>query len=118
MERVQRLVLSKLPPLGGNFPLTSTLSLRLMNLLSGSNNAESAVTAVQSILELPRVSFVSNIGREQVLHHMRFSIEYLRRSGLLDKNGKPMNLFSLAAHLYVGVLCLHMRARSDYWLVS
>ncbi|KAJ7917141.1 hypothetical protein B0H13DRAFT_2231514 [Mycena leptocephala] len=100
MERVQRLVLSKLPPLGGNFPLTSTLSLRLMNLLSGSNNAESAVAAVQSILELPRVSFVSNIGREQVLHHMRFSIEYLRRSGLLDKNGKPMNLFSLAAHLY------------------
>ncbi|KAJ6489614.1 hypothetical protein C8R47DRAFT_1177216 [Mycena vitilis] len=100
MERVQRLVLSKLPPLGGNFPLTSTLSLRLMNLVTGSNNAETAVAAVKSILELPRISFVSDIGRAQVQHHMRFSIEYLRRAGLLDETGTPMNLFSLAAHLY------------------
>ncbi|KAJ7605051.1 hypothetical protein DFH06DRAFT_1275646 [Mycena polygramma] len=100
MERVQRLVLSKLPPLGGNFPLTSTLSLRLMNLVTGSNNAETTVAAVKSILELPRISFVSDIGRAQVQHHMRFSVEYLRRAGLLDKTGTPMNLFSLAAHLY------------------
>ncbi|KAJ6601172.1 hypothetical protein DFH09DRAFT_1257794 [Mycena vulgaris] len=100
MDRVKRLVLSKLPALGGNFPLTSTLSLRLMNLLNGSNDAKSAVDAVTSILSLPRISFISDIGREQVLHHMRFSIEYLRRSGLLDKDGNPMNLFSLAAHLY------------------
>ncbi|KAF8146445.1 hypothetical protein K438DRAFT_507113 [Mycena galopus ATCC 62051] len=100
MERVQRLVLSRLPPLGGNFPLTPTLSLRLMNLLSGSNQAEGAVAAVQSILKLPRISFISNIGQEQLSHHMRFSIEYLRRSGLLDKDGRPMDLFSMAAHLY------------------
>ncbi|KAJ6541715.1 hypothetical protein B0H19DRAFT_1239495 [Mycena capillaripes] len=100
MDRVQRLALSKLPSLGGNFPLTSTLSLRLMNLLNGSDNAGTAVAAVQSILKLPRISFVSDIGREQVLRHMRFSIEYLRRSGLLDENGKPMNLFGLVAHLY------------------
>ncbi|KAJ7762289.1 hypothetical protein DFH07DRAFT_813783 [Mycena maculata] len=100
MERVQRLVLSRLPALGGNFPLTSSLSLRLMNLLNGSNNAEVAVQAVRSILSLPRISFTSDIGRDQVLHHMRFSIEYLRRSGLLDRDGKPMDLFSLAAHLY------------------
>ncbi|KAJ7157241.1 hypothetical protein C8R46DRAFT_1004148 [Mycena filopes] len=100
LERVQRLVLSKLPALGGNFPLTSTLSLRLMNLLKGSDDAEVAVTAVKSILDLPRISFVSEIGRAQVLNHMRFSIEYLRRAGLIDQEGNPMNLFSLAAHLY------------------
>ncbi|KAJ7511822.1 hypothetical protein B0H11DRAFT_2268815 [Mycena galericulata] len=100
MERVQRLVLSRLPALGGNFPLTSSLCLRLMNLLDGSDDAEGSVAAVGSILSLPRISFTSDIGRDQVLHHMRFSIEYLRRSGLLDKDGKPMDLFSLAAHLY------------------
>ncbi|KAJ7045103.1 hypothetical protein C8F04DRAFT_1343667 [Mycena alexandri] len=100
MERVQRLVTSRLPPLGSSFPLTSTLSLRLMNLLKGSNDAEAAVAAVASILSLPRISFVSEIGRAQMLNHMRFSIEYLRRSGLIDKEGNPMNLFSLAAHLY------------------
>ncbi|KAJ7608765.1 hypothetical protein FB45DRAFT_1128535 [Roridomyces roridus] len=100
MERVQRLVLSKLPPLGGNFPLTSSLSLRLMNLLNGSNDAPVAVEAVQSLLRLPRISFTSDVGRDQVLHHMRFSIEYLRRSGLLLADGRPLDLFSLAAHLY------------------
>jgi hypothetical protein len=104
MDRVQRMVLSKLPALGGNFPLTSTLSLRLMNLLNGSGDAKFAMDAVKSILSMPQISFISDMGREQVLHHMRFSIEYLRRSGLLDRNGQPMNLFSLAAHLYVRLL--------------
>ncbi|KAG5652595.1 hypothetical protein H0H81_004426 [Sphagnurus paluster] len=45
MERVKRLVLSKLPSLGGNFPLTSTLAMRLLNLLEGSDNAAVAVNA-------------------------------------------------------------------------
>ena len=36
----------------------------------------------------------------QILHHIRFSIDYLRRSGLLDKDGNPINLFGVAAHLY------------------
>ncbi|CAK5280839.1 unnamed protein product [Mycena citricolor] len=100
LDRVQRMVLSKIPPLGGNFPLTSTLCLRLLSMLSGSNNADSAVAAVDSILKLPRISFVSDIGRDQVLHHMRFSIEYLRRMGLVDCRGQPSQLFSLTAHLY------------------
>ena len=100
MDRCQRLVLSKLPSLGGNFPLTSTMVLRLFNLLQGSNNAPVARDAVKSLLRLPHVSFVSEVGREQILHHIRFSIDYLRRAGLLDSEGNPINLFGIAAHLY------------------
>lgn len=100
MDRVQRLILSKLPSLGGNFPLTSTLSLRLFNLLDGSDNAEVAVKSVQSLLKLPRISFSSEVGQHQLLHHLRFSIDYLRRARLLDKEGRPMNLFGIAAHLF------------------
>lgn len=100
MDRVQRLVLSKIPALGGNFPLTSTLSLRLFNLLEGSDNAQVAVKAIQSLLKLPRVSFSSEVGQHQLLHHLRFSIEYLRRARLLDREGRPMNLFGIAAHLF------------------
>lgn len=100
LDRVQRLVLSKLPSLAGNFPLTSTLTLRLLNLLEGSNYAPVAVKAVKSLLSLPHISFASDAGRHQLLHHLRFSIEYLRRSRLLDKHGNPMNLFAVAAHLY------------------
>ncbi|KAF9461731.1 hypothetical protein BDZ94DRAFT_800063 [Collybia nuda] len=100
LDRVQRLVLSKLPSLGGNFPLTSTLTLRLLNLLHGSDNAPVAVRAIKSLMSLPHVSFGSEAGRHQLLHHLRFSIEYLRRGRLLDKEGKPLNLFAIAAHLY------------------
>ncbi|EGO30017.1 hypothetical protein SERLADRAFT_413254 [Serpula lacrymans var. lacrymans S7.9] len=100
MDRVQRLILSKLPSLGGNFPLTSTLSLRLFNLLEGSDYAPTAVQAVQGLMRLPHISFGSDAGRHQLLHHLRFSIDYLRRAHLLDDSGKPLNLFGIAAHLY------------------
>ncbi|KAK2461121.1 hypothetical protein APHAL10511_006648 [Amanita phalloides] len=100
MDRVQRLVLSKLPTLGGNFPLTSTLVLRLCNLLHGSNNASVAVNAIRTISSLPSICFGYEVGRNQILHHLRFSIEYLRRSHLLDEQGKPTNLYAVAAHLY------------------
>ncbi|KAI0073118.1 P-loop containing nucleoside triphosphate hydrolase protein [Panus rudis PR-1116 ss-1] len=100
IDRAQRLVLSKLPSLGGNFPITSTMVLRLFNLLQGSNYAPVAKRAVGSLLTLPHVSFISDTGRQQLLHHVRFSIDYLRRAGLLDASGNPIDLFGIAAHLY------------------
>ena len=74
--------------------------LRLFNLLEGSNYAPYAVHAIHSILRLPHISFGSDIGKSQVLHHLRFSIDYLRRANLLSQEGKPANLFGVASHLY------------------
>ncbi|KAF8632345.1 hypothetical protein AX15_001928 [Amanita polypyramis BW_CC] len=100
MDRVQRLMLSKLPTLGSSFPMTSTLALRLCNFLYGSDNATVALDAIRTVTSVPSISFNSEIGRHQLLHHLRFSIEYLRRSHLLDMRGRPINLYALAAHLY------------------
>ncbi|KAG1758646.1 hypothetical protein EDD22DRAFT_997577 [Suillus occidentalis] len=100
MSRVQRLVLSKLPSLSASFPVTSTLVVRLFNLLEGSDYSTTAVAAVQRLFRLPQISFSSEEGRYQLLHHLRFSIDYLRRARLLDEQGKPLNLFGIAAHLY------------------
>ena len=74
--------------------------LRLFNLLEGSNYAPYAVDAIRSILRLPHISFGSDVGKSQLLHHLRFSIDYLRRAHLLNQVGKPINLFGIAAHLY------------------
>ena len=74
--------------------------LRLFNLLDGSNYAPYAVDAIRSILRLPHISFGSDVGKSQLLHHLRFSIDYLRRADLLNPVGKPVNLFGIAAHLY------------------
>ena len=100
MDRVQRLTLSKLPSLGAYFPVTSTLVLRLFNLLDGSGYAPAAVNAIQRLFRLPQVSFGSEEGKHQLLHHLRFSIDYLRRARLLDEHGRPFNLFGIASQLY------------------
>ena len=38
--------------------------------------------------------------KDQVAHHLRFSIEYLRRQSLLGANGAPLNFAGLVSHLY------------------
>ncbi|KAF9648472.1 P-loop containing nucleoside triphosphate hydrolase protein [Thelephora ganbajun] len=99
-DRVQRIILSRLPSLAGQFPLTSTLVLRLLNLMHGADSAPATVKAVRSLLQMPQVIWDSREGEHQLLHHLRFSIEYLRRARLVDGKGRPMNLFGIAAHLY------------------
>jgi hypothetical protein len=71
-----------------------------MNLLVGSDDAPVAVRAIKSLLSLPQVSVSSEGGRQQLLHHLRFSIDYLRRARLLDVDGVPLNLYGISAHLY------------------
>ncbi|KAG9000216.1 hypothetical protein FRB94_005612 [Tulasnella sp. JGI-2019a] len=100
VDRVYRLMTSKIPPLTGNMPLTTTLSLRLCNLLHGSDNSKSAVKSIKSFLELTQLTVSSDTGRDEVLHQIRFSIDYLRRSGLLDERGRPLTLFPVVGHLY------------------
>jgi hypothetical protein len=99
-ERVRQVVLSKLPALRGNYPLTPTLSLRLANLLSESGFAPAAVDALQTMFRLPRLTVGSDVCREQTVHQLRFSMEYLIRTQLLDSQGTPLHpWYSLAAYL-------------------
>lgn len=100
MDRINRMLLSRLPRLTGTFPLSSTMVLRLFSLLEGSGHHPYAVHAINCILRLPHISFGSGVGKSQLLHHLRFSIDYLRRSHLLTREGKPVNLFGIASHLY------------------
>ena len=99
-NKVYRLMSSRLPDLNGHFPITTTLVLRLFTLLTESKNAPYAVNAINSLLSQPRLYLDSPIFKEQVLHHLRFSIEYLRRQDLLSSRGTPINFAGLTSHLY------------------
>jgi hypothetical protein len=68
--------------------------------MHGADLAPVTVKAVRSLLQMPQVIWDSQEGEHQLLHHLRFSIEYLRRARLIDGEGRPMNLFGIAAHLY------------------
>jgi len=100
-ERVKQVVLSRLPALRGKYPLTPTLSLRLVSLLTNSGFAPNAVDAVSDLLKLDSLTVGSDISRVQTLFNMRFAIEYLIRTHLIDSSGSPLYPWSnLATFLY------------------
>lgn len=98
--KVCRLLSSRLPDLTGHFPVTTTLILRLFTLLHESGYSKYAVNAVNSLLSQPRLYLDGPSFKDQVLHHLRFSIEYLRRHDLLSAEGVPLNFAGLTSHLY------------------
>ncbi|KAG8812890.1 hypothetical protein FRC17_001765, partial [Serendipita sp. 399] len=100
-ERVKQVVLSRLPALRGNYPLTPTLSLRLVSLLVDSGHAPSARDAVSDLLKIDKLTVGSDITRDQTLYNLRFSVEYLIRAQVMDSNGAPLHpWFNLASFLY------------------
>ncbi|KAH0402048.1 P-loop containing nucleoside triphosphate hydrolase protein, partial [Aureobasidium melanogenum] len=99
-EKVLRLMSSRLPDLNGHFPVTTTLVLRLFTLLHGSNNSKYAASCINSLLSQPRLYMGGPSFKDQTLHHLRFSIEYLRRQQLLDAKGTTLNFAGLVSHLY------------------
>lgn len=100
LSKVHKLISSRLPDLNGHFPITTTLVLRLFTLLNSSENAPFAVRCVNSLLSQPRLYLGGEDAKMTVLHHLRFSIEYLRRQHLLDAQGVPLNFAGAVSHLY------------------
>lgn len=98
--KVCRLLSSRLPDLNGHFPITTTLVLRLFALLHESKSSQYAVRAITSLLSQPRLYLGGDESKMTVLHHLRFSIEYLRRQQLLDTLGRPLNFAGCVSHLY------------------
>ncbi|KAI9655950.1 MAG: hypothetical protein M1829_000460 [Trizodia sp. TS-e1964] len=100
IDKACRLISSRLPDLNGHFPITTTLVLRLFTLLDGSGNSPYAQMAINSLLSQPRLYLGSTEFRYAVLHHLRFSIEYLRRQNLLNSEGVPTDHTQIISHLY------------------
>ncbi|KAI9783682.1 MAG: hypothetical protein M1839_003530 [Geoglossum umbratile] len=100
LDKACRLLSSRLPDLNGHFPMTTTLVLRLFALLHESKESEYARRAVNALLSQPRLYLGGESFKDQVLHHVRFSIEYLRRQRLLGPRGEPINFTSCVTHLF------------------
>jgi hypothetical protein len=100
LSKIHKLISSRLPDLNGHFPITTTLVLRLFTLLHSSDNSPFAVRSVNSLLSQPRLYLGGEEAKMTVLHHLRFSIEYLRRQHLLDAQGVPLNFAGAVSHLY------------------
>lgn len=99
-NKIRRLMSSRLPDLNGHFPITTTLVLRLLTLLHDSKNSPFAIRSVNALLSQPRLYLGGEESKSTVLHHLRFSIEYLRRNYLLGPHGEPLHFAPCVNHLY------------------
>ncbi|KAJ4309438.1 hypothetical protein N0V84_011507 [Fusarium piperis] len=117
-DRVHEIMSSRLPALKGQFPISTTLILRLFILLHGTNNCRFAVDAVQALLSQTRLYLGGPDAEMSVKHHLRFSIEYLRRQNLLSATGTPIHFAGLVGHLYFtenAVFAFHSLLRGGYF---
>jgi hypothetical protein len=117
-ERVFEIISSRLPDLKGQFSISTTLILRLLTLLHGTNNTDIAVAATDSLLAQTRTYLGGYEAKAAVLHHVRFSIEYLRRQHLVSKDGAPLNFCGLVSHLYYAensAFAFHALLKSGYF---
>lgn len=100
LSKVYQLISSRLPDLNGHFPITTSLVLRLFILLHNSNESVYAAAAINSLLSQARLCLGGQESKVKVLHHLRFSIEYLRRQHLLGSQGEPIDFACGISHLY------------------
>ncbi|EEB06458.1 DEAD/DEAH box helicase [Schizosaccharomyces japonicus yFS275] len=100
MHKIYRLLTTKLWDIQGQYPVTTTLTLQLSQLVSGSQASPFARDLVKALVNEPKFMKNGETFSVQFLHHLRFNIEYLRREGLLDEFCKPINLSTLTTHLY------------------
>lgn len=117
-ERVFEIMSSTLPDLRGHFPLSTTLVLRLLGLLHHTKNSEYATKAIHSLLSQTHLYLGGPSGQMAIKHHLRFSIEYLRRQHLLSHNGAPLNFAGLVGHLYFtenAVFAFHSLLKEGYF---
>jgi hypothetical protein len=116
-ERVYEIMSLRLPDLQGQFPLSTTLILRLMGLLHHTDGSQYAVDAVSSLLSQTRVYLGGAQHQMAIKHHVRFSIEYLRRQDLLSRDGKPLEFAGLVGRLYFtenAVFAFHYLLKEGY----
>lgn len=117
-KRVYEIMSARLPGLNGQFPISTTLVLRLFSLLHGSENCTFAVNMVQSLLSQTRLYLGGPESEMSIKHHVRFSIEYLRRQNLLSATGVPINFASIIGHLYFmenAVFAFHSLLKGGYF---
>ncbi|KAI7914344.1 DEAD/DEAH box helicase [Pyricularia oryzae] len=91
---------SRLPDLRGQFPVSTTIVLRTLSLCSHTQNNEFSIQAAQSLLSQNLLYLGGPAEELAVKHHLRFSIEYLRKQHLLSDSGAPLNFAGLITHLY------------------
>uniref|UniRef100_A0A8C5XE53 DExD/H-box helicase 60 n=1 Tax=Microcebus murinus TaxID=30608 RepID=A0A8C5XE53_MICMU len=98
--KIGKLIKSNVPELRGQFPLSTTLILRLMLLASKGDDPEDAQAKVLSVLKHSLLSFKQPRVLDMLKLYFLFSLQFLMKEGYLDQKGHPMGFAGLVSHLH------------------
>uniref|UniRef100_A0A7N4NJH4 DExD/H-box helicase 60 n=1 Tax=Sarcophilus harrisii TaxID=9305 RepID=A0A7N4NJH4_SARHA len=100
LPKVQRLLKSNVPRLRGQFPLSISLILRLILLVTTADDKDDAKAKALSILQHSMMSFDKPKMKNMLKVYFIFSLQFLFREGYLDQECIPRGFSGLAIHLY------------------
>ncbi|CAD7701050.1 unnamed protein product, partial [Ostreobium quekettii] len=113
-HKIHRVRRSALPNMKGQYPLSVSLTLRLLVLhrelgvpltagtLAGkrAGDKEMATASMLGLLQSPFFAHVQPHLGQQLQHTFRFGLQYLQNHGLINSAGEPTGLAPLATHLF------------------
>ncbi|CAK7203494.1 hypothetical protein SEUCBS139899_006228 [Sporothrix eucalyptigena] len=117
-HRAKEIMSLRLSDLRGHFPISTSLVLRTATLLHQTDRCEFSQQCLKSLFSQTRIYLGGPEGKDAIKHHLRFSIEYLRRHNLLSANGAPINFAGLISHLHYSedsVFALHSLLEAGYF---
>ncbi|XP_051822653.1 probable ATP-dependent RNA helicase DDX60 [Antechinus flavipes] len=100
LPKVQRLLKSNVPRLRGQFPLSISLILRLILLVTKADDKDDAKAKALSILQHSMMSFDKPKMKDMLKVYFIFSLQFLFREGYLDQECIPRGFSGLVIHLY------------------
>jgi hypothetical protein len=101
-RRAFRLIKSPLASLGGYFPVTTSLVLRLLQLAQDVKRPDDALAMCRPLVEQPFLvcpPAEKAAAVQQARMQFRFAVQYLRLRGLLDNQGRTCGLANLITHV-------------------
>lgn len=117
-QRAKEIMSLRLSDLHGHFPISTSLVLRVATLLHETKRSAFSQMCLQSLFTQTRMYLSGPEGKDAIKHHLRFSIEYLRRHSLLAFNGAPIEFTGLVNHLYYtdsSVFAFHALLEAGYF---
>lgn len=94
------LLVSPVPRLHGNFPMSVSLSLRLLTLHSAAPEDAQLQNDLLRLLQRPFYACEDPQLQQKMQHLFQFSLQYLQLQDALNAQGRPVQLAGMAMHLF------------------
>lgn len=117
LQRAKEIMSMRLSDLRGHFPISTSLVLRVSSLLHQTGRCDYSRQSLKALFSQTRMYLGGPEGKEAIKHHLRYSIEYLRRHHLLSAKGAPINFSGLIGHLHYtenAIFAFHSLLESGY----